>query len=171
MKHSLRFGLYLAVIILLQLAVVPVFQLGRLTPQVVLAAVIWLAFYSSEKRMLVAAVSGGLFVDLYSDLTFGVYTLALFVSAAIVVFLINRVFPKEGAAYLFGSALVLAQSICALALFGGQWLLSNFQSAPVFSGGGFLSWYFFGQLLTTLVAGICLAYLSDKVFQPRVYER
>jgi hypothetical protein len=167
----LRFLFYLIAILVLELAVFPTLNFGRLTPQVILTTVVLFAFNASWLNLLVAVGVGGFFIELYSGLPFGVYMLGLLACAAMVVFLVNHVFPKENSGYIYGSVLVLSQLVCWAVVYSAQWLIVKFGGGLQLNFSDFFSWYFVGQIFVTVIVGYVLTYFSRSFLKPQNNER
>lgn len=151
----------------MQLSALPILNLGRLTPNLILAAVVWLVFYAGSTWVIAAALLGGLSLDLYSGNFFGLQTCALLLAAWSVEFSVTRIFSKQGSLYLIATALALGQLVYQAVFYLGQLTLEYFKDTPVTEIGLFFSWYFLGQIGLTIVGAYAVDYLGVKIFKLR----
>ena len=157
--------LFLSALILTQLSVLPFFNLGKMTPNLILVLVIWLVFHANESRVITAVFLGGLLVDLYSANFFGLQTLALLIAAWFAWFLVNRVFSRHGSFYVLAVSLIIGQLIYQIALYLAQLSFSYLRDMPAEEIGLFFSWYLAGQIFLSIIAIYWIDFFGKRIFK------
>ena len=161
--HKLALAVFLAILIILQVSVLsPLFPFGT-CPNLFLIAVAWMSFKYPRRRPLLAAATGGFFLDLISYTPAGINTLGLVAFALLSDKLIENFFPKEENTYLLCASVVGGLIFFHLTTFVLQLMVAAVANIEAQTFTGYLGPQTLWQIANNIILLFPLTWLGRKM--------
>jgi rod shape-determining protein MreD len=155
--------LFIALLVLLQAAALPAFNLGLLTPNLFLITLTWLALNRSPRKTYFTAVLGGLLFDVFSGGAFGVYLLSFLSAAGLLLLATTVLVPKENSLPLVLAGFFFASLIFQGLAFLLNWSLAYYALSPVVDWKNYFGVFALAQLALGYFLFYPVAYLAKKM--------